>query len=125
MQAPIDTVTRLVQAINRGDVAGAVALYEPNAVLVVQPGQVARGTAQIRDGLGGFVAMKAVLRSDAQKVVEADDVALYVGRWSLRGMDPSGKDVELRGESTDFLRRQDDGRWLIAVDNPWGTQILP
>jgi ketosteroid isomerase-like protein len=28
------------------------------------------------------------------------------------------------GVSSDVLRRQHDGRWLIAVDNPWGATIL-
>jgi hypothetical protein len=28
------------------------------------------------------------------------------------------------GESSDILRRQSDGRWLIAIDNPWGAQVL-
>ena len=28
------------------------------------------------------------------------------------------------GESSDILRRQRDSRWLIAIDNPWGAQIL-
>jgi len=31
----------------------------------------------------------------------------------------------MSGESTDVLRRQEDGRWLIVLDNPWGAQILP
>ena len=123
--APIDTVAHLVQAINDGDLTAAVALYEPNAVLVVRPGQLARGAAEIRDALAGFVAIKAILRSDAQTVLEADDIALYIARWSLRGTDPAGQAVLLNGESTDILRRQPDGRWLIALDNPWGTQVLP
>jgi hypothetical protein len=29
------------------------------------------------------------------------------------------------GVSSDVLRRQPDGRWLIAIDNPWGAQVLP
>ena len=124
MAGPTDTVAQLVQAINRGDLPEAVGLYEPNAVLVVRPGQVARGTAEIRDALAGFVALKATLRSQAQRVLEAHDVALYLGRWSLRGTDPSGQAVLLSGESTDVLRRQPDGRWLIALDNPWGAQLL-
>lgn len=124
MAQPIDTVAQLVQAINRGDLAAAVALYESNAVLVVRPGQVARGVAEIRDALAGFVALKATLRSEAQRVLEADNIALYLGRWSLRGTDPTGQAVVLSGESTDVLRRQPDGRWLIALDNPWGAQIL-
>jgi uncharacterized protein (TIGR02246 family) len=121
---PIDTVAQLVQAINRGDLAAAVALYESNAVLVARPGQLARGAAEIRDTLAGFVALKATLRSEAQRVLEADNIALYLGRWSLRGTDPGGQAVVLSGESTDVLRRQQDGRWLIALDNPWGAQIL-
>ncbi len=124
MAEPIDTVAQLVQAINRGDLAAAVALYESNAVLVVRPGQLARGAVAIREALAGFVALKATLRSEAQRVLEADNVALYLGRWSLRGTDPGGEPVLMSGESTDVLRRQRDGRWLIALDNPWGAQVL-
>lgn len=124
MAGPMDTVAQLVEAINRGDVLAAVALYELNAVLVVRPGQVARGAREIRDALAGFIALKAALRSETQEALEVDNVALYVSRWSLRGTDPSGQAVFLSGESTDVLRRQQDGRWLIALDNPWGAQIL-
>ena len=79
----------------------------------------------MKNALGGFIALKATLRSEAQQVVEADDVALYVGRWSLSGTDPAGRPIAMNGESSDILRRQKDGRWLIALDNPWGAQILP
>ena len=46
METPLDTVNRLVQAINAGDLKTAVGLYEPKAVLVVRPGQ-ALGAAGI------------------------------------------------------------------------------
>ena len=125
MASPIEVVAQLVQSINRGDLAAAVALYESDAVLVARPGELARGTAEIREALARFVALKATLRSEAQQVIETDSVALYVGRWSLRGTDPAGQAVAMSGESTDVLRRQGDGRWLIVLDNPWGAQILP
>lgn len=124
MAGPIDTVNQLVSAINRGDLEGAASLYEPGAVLVVQPGKPARGPAQLREALAGFIALKPTLTSEAQEVVEAGDVALYVSRWNLRGTDPAGKALVLAGVSSDILRRQGDGRWLIALDNPWGGQIL-
>jgi len=124
MAGPIDTVNRLVDAINRGDLEKATKLYEPGAVLVVQPGKLARGSTQLREALAGFIALKPTLMSEAQEVVEAGDVALYVSRWNLRGTDPAGKTVVMAGESADILRRQEDGRWLIALDNPWGDQIL-
>jgi uncharacterized protein (TIGR02246 family) len=124
MAGPIDTVNQLVDAINRGDLERAVAAYEPEAVLVAQPGQLARGTSALRSALAGFIALKPTLMSKAQEVIEAGDVAQYVSRWSLRGTDPAGKPVEMAGESADILRRQPDGRWLIALDNPWGAKVL-
>jgi uncharacterized protein (TIGR02246 family) len=124
MGRPIDTVNELTDAINRGDLDGAAALYEPNAVLVVQPGTIARGSQEIRAALGGFIALKPTLSAQAQQVVEAQDLALYVARWSLEGTDPAGRPVSMGGDSSDILRRQPDGRWLIALDNPWGGKIL-
>ena len=125
MHAPTSTVNQLIEAINHGDLDAAVALYEEDGVLVVQPGQIARGSEELRHALEGFIAMKANLRSEAEQVIEYGDLALYLSRWNLSGTDPSGKAVTMGGQSTDILRRQRDGRWLIAVDNPWGAQILP
>jgi uncharacterized protein (TIGR02246 family) len=125
MQGPATTINNLVEAINQGDLARAVGLYEKDAVLVAQPGQVARGRSELENALAGFIAMKGKLRSEAQQVVEAGDIALYISRWTLDGTSPDGQPISLAGESTDILHRQGDGRWLIALDNPWGTSILP
>jgi len=125
MQSPANTVNQLVEAINRADLEGAAALYEKEAVLVAQPGQVAQGSTELKNALAGFIAMKATLHSDAQQVIEAGDIALYVSRWRLDGTGPDGRPISMAGESSDVLRRQRDGRWLIALDNPWGSGILP
>ena len=121
---PLDTVTSLMTAINDGDIEVAVSLYEPDAVLVAQPGQIARGRAAIRAALAGFISLKPTLRGHSQQIVEAGDIVLFCGRWKLTGTSPDGKKVEMGGVSSDVLRRQPNGRWLIAVDNPWGTSIV-
>jgi uncharacterized protein (TIGR02246 family) len=121
---PIDTVNQLTAALNRGDIDAALSLYETNALLVAQPGQIARGSAELRAALRGFIDLKPRLTSQVQSVFETCDIALYVGRWNLQGTDPAGREVSMGGESSDILRRQDDGRWLIAIDNPWGSQVL-
>ena len=123
-RGPMDTVHQLVAAINSGDLEGAVALYEGSAVLLSPEGTPARGTAELRAALGGFIAMKPRLESQAERVFESGDLALYLSRWTLHGTDPSGGAIEMAGESTDVLRRQADGRWLIAIDNPWGVKTL-
>lgn len=123
-RSPQDTVTQLVLAINRGDLRAATALYEPGACLVVQPGQIAAGRTSLREALAGFIALKPTLTSEKHAIVQARDVALYCSRWALRGTGPDGKEVLMTGSSADVLRRQADGRWLIAIDNPWGAGIL-
>jgi ketosteroid isomerase-like protein len=42
------------QAFNAGDLEALVALYEPDAALIPQPGTMAEGTAAIRDSLRWF-----------------------------------------------------------------------
>jgi len=121
---PETTVVKLSEAVNRGDLEAAMALYEPEAVLVAQPGQAARGGAAIREAMKGFIALRPTLSTAASHVIESEDVALYLSRWSLSGVAPDGSSVTMGGESSDVLRRQADGRWLIALDNPWGAGLL-
>lgn len=123
-QSPKDTVNSLMEAMNRGDVDAAVALYEPGATLVVEPGTLATGAEALRKALEGFISLKPTLTTKKSTVIEVGDIALFCSAWSLSGTAPDGTPVSMGGHSSDVLRRQADGRWLIAVDNPWGTAIL-
>ncbi|MBI5437117.1 MAG: DUF4440 domain-containing protein [Nitrosomonadales bacterium] len=122
--SPVDAVTQLVKAINQGNLDAAVASYEPGATLIVQPGKVATGTKALRDALAGFIALKPTLTTESYQVVQSGDIALYCSKWNLKGVAPDGSIVQMGGTSSDVLRRQTNGQWLIAVDNPWGPGIL-
>jgi uncharacterized protein (TIGR02246 family) len=122
---PVDAVTQFVNAMNNGDLETALNLYEPGAAMVSKTGEVTVGSIALREALAGFAALRPTMTSDAQQVVEAGDIALFVSKWNLSGTDPDGNAVEISGRSSDILRRQPDGNWLIALDNPWGTDILP
>ena len=121
---PLETVTQFVNAMNKGDLDTVLSLYEPGASLVVQPGTVVTGTPALREALAGFAALKPTITTEAYKIVEADGVALCCERWTLHGTDPAANPVQMGGCSSSVFRRQPDGNWLIALDNPWGTEIL-
>ena len=123
-KSPNDAVGQLINALNSGNLDAAVSLYEPSAVLVAQPGKVARGTTALRGALSAFIALKPTLVTRREQFIEADGVALYTSDWTLTGTDPTGKRLEMHGRSSDVLRRRSDGSWLIAVDNPWGPDVL-
>ena len=122
--SPIDAVTQFINAINQGDLETALDLYAPGAVFVTQCDTVVTGIAALRQEFAGFMALKPTLTSEKHKVVEVGDVAIYYSRWTMRGTDPAGNPVQQGGRSTDIVRRQPGGHWLIALDNPWGTDLV-
>ena len=110
-----------VKTMNAGDLDGLVALYEPTAMLVPQPGQVATGAASIRQALQGFLAMKPKIRIETKFVFPSGDVALLRGKWSIDATGPDGKPTQMAGNSTEVIRRQPDGSWLFVIDHPFGA----
>ncbi|MBI4207611.1 MAG: SgcJ/EcaC family oxidoreductase [Betaproteobacteria bacterium] len=121
---PLDAVQAFFRAFNDGDIDAVVAFYEPTAVLVAQPGQLAEGTAAIREALQGFLALKPTLTAEQTQVVMAGNIALSIVKWTLKGSAPNGEAVQMEGTTADVLHRQADGSWLFAIDNPWGAKIL-
>ena len=121
---PVETVTQLVEAVNQGNLEAAVACYETEATLVVQPGQVATGTKALREAYAGYIAMKTTITTETHKIIQTGDIALFSSKWNATGTAPDGTPVNMGGTSSDVLRRHADGRWLIAIDNPFGAAIL-
>ena len=122
--SPEEVVQTFYRAFNNGDIETIVALYEPRAMLVAQPGQVAEGHTAIREALRAFFAMKPTLTLQKHKVVAGGDIALSMDTWTLTGTGPDGQPVSMEGTAVEVLRQQSDGRWLYVIDNPWGTGIL-
>ena len=109
-----------VQAYAAGDLEALVALYEPDAALVPQPGQVASGRNAIREALQGFLSLCGEFRLEVKDVVQTGDLALVRSDWSLSGAGPGGCLVDLSGRGIEVVRRQADGSWLFIIDNPFG-----
>ncbi len=106
------------ETLNAGDLDALVALYEPQAVFVSEPGQTVTGTAAIREVLSAFVAMKPKIIMEVHTVGQLDDIALTSAKWEMAGTGPDGQSIEMRGHSTEVCRRQADGTWLFAIDDP-------
>jgi uncharacterized protein (TIGR02246 family) len=116
-----ETVHRLwVDGINRGDLDGLGALYEAGAAFVVRPGHIVTGSAAVRQATADLLALRPSATLEVLTVVHTGDVALLISRWQLTGTDADGSEVEVAGQTADVVRRQDDGTWRFAIDNPWG-----
>ncbi|GAA4406971.1 hypothetical protein GCM10023168_22510 [Fodinibacter luteus] len=113
-----------VEALNRGDLDGYLAIYAPGAVVHGLPPHVTPDAAGHRAVLAETRASLPDFRSDLEAVVaEGDLVAArihYTGTHlgPMRGVAPTGK--VLSWEAMTFRRFDDEGRvverWIVGND---------
>ncbi len=102
---PNDLELLFVERANAGDVDGLVALYEPNATLVCDDGEVFQGLAQIRKFFIQFLANRPRLGPSVQAPARCS------GELALTSSRLSNGDI-----TAEVARRQPDGTWLWVVD---------
>jgi uncharacterized protein (TIGR02246 family) len=119
-RTPEEVASLLGQACNAGDLESLLALYEPEAAFVAQPGEVVTSTEALREAFGGFLALKPTFELEVKKVFRAGDIALSFVDWTLTGTGPDGETISMSGQGSDVLRQQPDGSWLFVIDNPYG-----
>ena len=115
----------LFEVIETGDLDAALALYEPDAIFVVSPGQVVTGHAAIREVLQGMMAANATGKLDAVTAVPSADgsVAFTRAKGSSTSPGPDGKPVTTHFHSIEVVRKQPDGTWRIIIDDPSGEGL--
>ena len=122
---PLETIELIDEAFNRGDLEAVLSFYEDGATIVVEPGRVVSGKAELRQVYEWiFANIKGSARQEKTHVMEAGDLALFTSKWTFDGTDLDGKSVSRQSYASVVLRRQRDGRWLIVLDNSWGPAVL-
>jgi uncharacterized protein (TIGR02246 family) len=107
------------QAFNIGDVEALVALYEPNAVLVIA-GHDVTGRESIREALQNLLPRRGLMTLETRTVVVSQEgLAVLHGGWVIEPPTGMGAELATRGLSTEVVRKQQDGTWLFVIDNPY------
>jgi uncharacterized protein (TIGR02246 family) len=118
-QSPEEVHALLEAAFNTRDIDAFLELYEQDATQVVPPdGERVSGRDALRAALEPIFALRPEARMEVVGMLQGDGLALTYGRWRLDGTDPQGNRVQLEGRGTIVSRRQPDGSWRIALDNP-------
>jgi len=116
---PEDMPRTFVSAFNSGDIDQLMELYEPDALLVPEPGQVASGVLAIRGALNAFLALNGKIEIVTKRVLHSGDLALLSTTYTIDGSGPDGSPVHLEGATTEVIRRQADGFWRYVIDDPF------
>jgi uncharacterized protein (TIGR02246 family) len=120
---PSSAIQMADEAFNRGDIEGMLALYEEGATILFRPGEVLTGKSAIRKAFRQLLEMKPIAAHERSHVMEADDIALWLSKWSVSGTAPDGSAICRRGDGSVVLRKGADGGWRVAIENPWGSAV--
>jgi uncharacterized protein (TIGR02246 family) len=114
--SPAEIHTLIRDAFNLVDVEALIALYEPDAILVVG-GEIVSGREGIREAYENSLLRRGRMTLETRSVIESPQgIAVLHGAWTV---DRATEDGVTRGLSTEVVRRQSDGTWLFAIDNPF------
>jgi uncharacterized protein (TIGR02246 family) len=112
-----------MKAFNAGNLAGMVALYEPDSVVVSEPGgDVVSGLPALKENLRGYLSFGGQIDLRLQRCIRSTNLAILYSSWTMNGQAPDGSEVSMKGLTSDVVRRQEDGTWLVAIDNPFGCE---
>lgn len=121
---PEDVCRLIGEAVTSVDIDAALSLYEPAATFAI-PAAFGEGSVtgldELREALGGFLAMSPELKVNPEKTLRSGDIAMVSGNWTFKGRDPNGNEIDASGRFADVVRRQPDGNWLYVIDNPNGS----
>jgi uncharacterized protein (TIGR02246 family) len=117
---PEECDLRFGDHVNAGDLEALVALYEPTCAIVQGDGGLTVGHDAIRAYFTRLLAMKPHIDLKMAKVVPAGDgLAMLYSDWRLTGNGPDGQPVVRAGRAVEVVRRQGDGTWRFAADDPF------
>jgi uncharacterized protein (TIGR02246 family) len=109
------------QHMNAGDLDALIALYEPGSTLVQRDGRVVTGTGAIRANFEPVFARKPHIVCEIVKVVTNDvkDLASVHNDWRVVMRGDDGRTIEVSGKAIEIMRRQANGSWRFAIDEPY------
>lgn len=116
-------IAKADKAINEEDFDTVVDLYTEDAVLVVKPGTHAVGKNEIRRAMEAIaVHFDGTLdvRQAGMTILETGDTALVLARTLVS----ANNRAPIERKATYVFRKDARERWLCAIDNSYGHEVL-
>ena len=116
LDSPQGLISEYIEKLNAGQFANVVGMFEPTAVRDLGPDYVVHGREAIADALESNADPATQVSANPEHVHIAGDLALVIDKWTITASQPDGQPASSSGFGAIVLRRQSDGRWLVAID---------
>jgi uncharacterized protein (TIGR02246 family) len=121
-----ELIKRCDLAIKNEDFVTLLNYYTDDAILVVKPGMVARGKNEIQKA---FIAIAKYFNNSITPtqgemiILEAGDTALVLSHTFLEA-DKEDPEYSMDRRATYVFKKNSQGKWLCAIDNSYGTDLI-
>jgi len=120
----IAAIQTMTTAFHNSDIAGVLASYEKNAAVMFEPAKQESNPIEFKKNFEEFFQLNPKFSYSGHEVYIANDLALHIAPWTMKGNAPDGTIIEQSGLSVAVLRKQADGSWLMVLDNPHGQRLI-
>ena len=128
MPHPVQTLIEAAdRAITAEDFDAVTEFYADDATLVVKPGLNVSGKPTIRrafEAIAAYFNHSLKVSQGEMIVLEGADTALVLMESTLEAVDKDGVAIATVRRATYVFRKSADGRWLCAIDNSYGTELI-
>jgi uncharacterized protein (TIGR02246 family) len=109
------------QYVNAHDLDKLTGLYEGQATLVNEDGTVAAGAAAIREAFKGYfdALPEGKINMNVVKIIKTGNLAIVYNDWNMSGKAADGSSFNMQHKAIEVVRRQADGSWRFAIDDPY------
>jgi len=115
------------RAIKQEDFDVLMNYYTDDAILVVKPEMIAHGKEEIKKA---FIAIakyfnNSIVPTQGEMIIlEAGDIALVLSQTLLEANNKKDSEYSMDRRATYVFRKDAQGKWLCAIDNSYGTDLI-
>jgi len=114
-------------AINRRDFDEVAKFYTKDATLVVKPGLLVSGRADIREAhkrISEYFNGSLEVSQGEMVIIEAGDTALVMAETFVKSPEKPDSEYPEKRDAIYVYVKDDQGKWLCAIDNSYGIELL-
>lgn len=121
----LSTIKSMTAAFHKKDINGVLNSYEDGAAIIFEPGAPISDPELLKNMFEeAFQINPNFDYHNGHEVYITNDIALHIAPWLMTGKAPDGTIISKSGLSIAVLRKQENGHWLMVLDNPNGHAMI-